>query len=217
MGDFAHAQDEDCLTLTIWTPAADAGGAPRAWSGCMAAPGAVARDRSRGTTARMLARDQGVVVVGVNYRLGALGYLHCPGISPGNLGTMDQVAALRWVRDHIAAFGGDPVRVTVGGQSAGAATIGRLIADPAARPLFRRAIMQSGGFGRAPLHRAEAAEIGARIRPPARDRPRRFGRARRPCARSRPHACSKRKARWRGRVRVRRHHAAVHAAGRCDR
>jgi para-nitrobenzyl esterase len=159
MGDFARPQDEDCLTLTIWTPAADAGSRPvlvwlhgGAWS---SGSGSLAwYDGGR------LAREQDIVVVGVNYRLGALGYLHVPGISPGNLGTMDQVAALRWVRDHIAAFGGDPARVTVGGQSAGAASIGRMIADPAARPLFRAAILQSGGFGRPPLSRDEAAEIG---------------------------------------------------------
>jgi para-nitrobenzyl esterase len=74
---------------------------------------------------------------------------------------MDQILALGWVRENIAAFGGDPDRVTVAGQSAGAASIGRLITDPDAKKLFRRVILQSGGFGRAPLTREEAAEIGA--------------------------------------------------------
>jgi para-nitrobenzyl esterase len=159
MGDFTAPQHEDCLTLTIWTPGVDAAARPvlvwlhgGAWS---SGAGSLAwYDGGR------LAGEQDVVVVGVNYRLGALGYLHAPGISPGNLGTMDQVLALRWVRDHIAAFGGDPARVTVGGQSAGAASIGRMIADPTARTLFRAAILQSGGFGRPPLSREEAVEIG---------------------------------------------------------
>jgi para-nitrobenzyl esterase len=159
MGDFSRPQAEYCLTLTIWTPAADAARRPvlvwlhgGAWSS-----GAGSLPWYDGG---VLAREQDIVVVGVNYRLGALGYLHLPGISPGNLGTMDQLAALRWVRDHIAGFGGDPDRVTVGGQSAGAASIGRMIADPAARALFRGAILQSGGFGRAPLSRDDAAQIG---------------------------------------------------------
>ncbi len=159
MGDFSAPQDEDCLSLTIWTPGADTsaravlvwlhGGAWSSGAGSLAW-----YDGGR------LAAEQGIVVVGVNYRLGALGYLHVPGISPGNLGTLDQMAALGWVRDNIAAFGGDAKRVTVGGQSAGAASIGRLIADPQARPLFGRAILQSGGFGRPPLTAAYATRIG---------------------------------------------------------
>jgi para-nitrobenzyl esterase len=160
MGDFSAPHDENCLTLTIFTPGIDDSARPvmvflhgGAWS---SGAGSLAwYDGSH------LARDENIVVVGVNYRLGALGYLHVPGISPGNLGTTDQILALGWVRENIAAFGGDPDCVTVAGQSAGAASIGRLIADPGARQLFRRVILQSGGFGRAPLTRDEAAEIGA--------------------------------------------------------
>jgi para-nitrobenzyl esterase len=162
MGDFTAAQDEDCLTLTIWTPGADARRRPvmvwlhgGAWS---SGAGSLAW-----YDGGALARAHDIVVVGVNYRLGALGYLVCPGISPGNLGTQDQVAALQWVRDHIGAFGGDRDCVTVAGQSAGAATIGRMIVDPASRALFRRAIVQSGGFGRPPLDREQAGEIGAQF------------------------------------------------------
>lgn len=89
------------------------------------------------------ARD-GVVLVSVNYRLGAEGFLRLPG-GEANLGLRDQIAALTWVRDTIAAFGGDPGRVTVFGESAGAMSIGTLLAMPAAEGLFHRAILQSGG------------------------------------------------------------------------
>ena len=160
MGDFTRPQSEDCLTLTIATPAADsAGRAVMVWlHGGAWSSGAGSLDWYDGST---LARDQDIVVVGVNYRLGALGYLHLPGISPGNLGTLDQIAALHWIHANIANYGGDPARITIAGQSAGAASIGHMITDPAVRPLFRRAILQSGSFGRPPPSRAQAAEIGA--------------------------------------------------------
>ena len=80
-----------------------------------------------------------LVAVSINYRLGALGFLCLPGVSDGNLGLLDQVAALRFVRDNIAAFGGDPDNVTVVGQSAGAASIAILMTMPqAARPVPTR-------------------------------------------------------------------------------
>jgi para-nitrobenzyl esterase len=147
MGDFERPHDEDCLTLTICTPAADAKARPvLVWlHGGAWISGAGSLDWYDGAH---LARDGDVVVVGVNYRLGALGWLHRPGIVDVEPGTSDMIAALNWVRDHIAAFGGDPRCVTVMGQSAGATSIGRLLTLPEARPLFHRAIMQSGGFGR---------------------------------------------------------------------
>jgi para-nitrobenzyl esterase len=159
MGDFTAEQSEDCLTLTIWTPGLDVARPVMMWlHGGAWSSGAGSLAWYDGA---LLAREQGIVVVGVNYRLGALGYLHAEGISPGNLGTMDQVAALRWVHGNISAFGGDAGQVTLVGQSAGAASIGLLIGDATARPMFHRAILQSGGFGRAPLRRSEAAAIGA--------------------------------------------------------
>lgn len=162
MGDFRLPMDEDCLTLTIWTPAPDAARRPvlvwlhgGAWVSGAASLGWY--DGAR------LAREGDMVVVGVNYRLGPLGYLKHPALPADDLGTLDQIEALRWVAANIAAFGGDAGCVTLMGQSAGAASIGRLIADPRARPLFHRAILQSGGFGRDPLAAAEAQEMHAAI------------------------------------------------------
>jgi para-nitrobenzyl esterase len=135
------------LTLTICTPAPDAKARPVVvWlhgGGWMT--GSSSDDRYDGAR---LAREGELVFVGVNYRLGALGWLHRPGIVDAEAGTSDQIMALRWVRDHIAAFGGDPGRVTVMGQSAGAGSIARMLMLPEARGLFRRVIMQSGGLGR---------------------------------------------------------------------
>src|SRR5262249_57809328 len=87
-----------------------------------------------------------IVVVSINYRLGALGFLCLPGVSDGNLGLLDQVAALRFVRDNITTFGGDPDNVTVVGQSAGAASIPILMTMPAARRLVRPAGLHSTAF-----------------------------------------------------------------------
>lgn len=85
----------------------------------------------------------GVVEVTVNYRLGALGFLHVPG-RPDNRGLLDQIAALEWVRDNIASFGGDPTRVTFAGRSAGGFSIAAVMSMPAAHGLFARAMPQSG-------------------------------------------------------------------------
>ena len=101
------------------------------------------------TDGRGLAAAGDVVVVTVNHRLNALGYLYLARLDPafpdsGNAGQLDLVLALQWVRDNIAAFGGDPARVTLIGQSGGGAKIATLMAMPAARGLFRRAITMSG-------------------------------------------------------------------------
>jgi para-nitrobenzyl esterase len=157
MGDFVRPQDEDCLTLTICTPAPDRRARPvLVWlHGGAWISGAGSLDWYDGSR---LAREGDLVFVGVNYRLGALGWLHRPGIVDVEGGTSDMIAALEWVRDHIAAFGGDAARVTVMGQSAGATSIGRLLTLPDARDLFRRVIMQSSGFGRGALTSAVATE-----------------------------------------------------------
>ena len=135
----ARDGDDDWLTVNVWSPdlAGDlpvmvwihGGGYVYGWSGDPLFDGAT------------LARD-GVVVVTFNYRLSAEGFGHFPG-APANRGLLDQVAALRWVQENISAFGGDPGRVTVFGESAGAGCIAALMAMPSAAGLFRRAIAQS--------------------------------------------------------------------------
>ena len=130
---------EDCLNLNIWTPDPAAVGLPViVWitGGSFQFGAAGWYDGSR------FARD-GVVLVSINYRPGSEGFLHLRDAVP-NRGLLDQVAALEWVRDTIRVFGGDPDNVTVCGESAGAMSIGMLLAMPAARGLFRRAILESG-------------------------------------------------------------------------
>jgi para-nitrobenzyl esterase len=162
MGDFERPQSEDCLTLTIWTPAADAGKRPvLVWiHGGAFGSGAGSLPWYSG---ERFAANGDVVAVSINYRLGALGFLCLPGVSSGNLGLLDQVAALRFVRDNIAAFGGDPDNVTVVGQSAGASSIAMLMTMPAAGGLFRRAILQSTPFGRMTRTLDDAHQIGQRL------------------------------------------------------
>jgi para-nitrobenzyl esterase len=131
---------EDFLNLNVWTPD-PAGRLPvMVWlHGGAFANGSGSVPGYDGTR---FARD-GVVLVTVNYRLGADGFGRFDG-TPANLGLLDQIAALHWVRDNIAAFGGDPDQVTLFGESAGAMSIGALLAVPNAAGLFHRAILQSG-------------------------------------------------------------------------
>ncbi|MTD57073.1 carboxylesterase/lipase family protein [Amycolatopsis pithecellobii] len=151
------AQGEDCLNLTIVTPATAGKRPVLVWiPGGAYVTGAGSLDIYDG---QRLAVEGDVVVVGVNYRLGALGYLKLAGVSPGNLGLLDQLAALRWVRDNIAAFGGDPDQVTVFGQSAGAHSIACLMAMPGADGLFRRAILQSAPMAMKIAKPARAARV----------------------------------------------------------
>lgn len=162
MGDFERPQSEDCLTLTVWTPVADAKKRPvLVWiHGGAFSSGAGSLPWYSG---ERLAAHGDVVVVSINYRLGALGFMCLPGVSDGNLGLLDQVAALRFVRDNIAAFGGDPDNVTVVGQSAGAASIAIIMTMPHAGGLFRRAILQSTPFGRPARTLEDSHRIGRRL------------------------------------------------------
>ncbi|WP_327587555.1 carboxylesterase family protein [Nonomuraea sp. NBC_00507] len=136
---------EDFLTVNVWTPGA--GGARLPVMVFVHGGGFVAGStRSEIYDGAAFARD-GVVLVTLNYRLGIAGFLHLPG-APANRGLLDVIAALRWVRENIAAFGGDPDHVTLFGQSAGATIVGAVLTAPEAEGLFRRAITQSGsGLG----------------------------------------------------------------------
>ncbi|MEU5561995.1 carboxylesterase family protein [Micromonospora musae] len=156
------AQSEDCLNLTIVTPAADSARRPvLVWlHGGSYRSGAGSWDRYR--TDRLV-REGDVVVVSVNYRLGALGYLRAPGVSPGNLGLLDQIEALRWVRDNAADLGGDPENVTVVGQSSGAHSVACLLGVAQARPLLRRAVLQSPPLGLGLGNPALAARVAERF------------------------------------------------------
>jgi para-nitrobenzyl esterase len=154
MGDFDRPQSEDCLTLTIATPGTDGARPVIVWlHGGAYMTGAGSLDWYDGAT---LARDRNVVVVGVNYRLGALGFLAHPAIGGGNYALFDMAAALAWVRDNISRFGGDPARVTVMGQSAGAHAIMCLLTMPDPGKLFRHAILMSAPPSLVPLQPAAA-------------------------------------------------------------
>lgn len=161
MGIAPFAQSEDCLTMTVWTPAADTGRRPvMLWfhGGAYQSGGAHQVFYDGGN----LARAGDMVVVGVGYRLGALGYLYLPeAAAPANRGLLDQMQALRWVAENIAAFGGDPTCITVAGQSAGGGSVLALLADPASRALIARAIPQSPSTGCLSVERASA--IAARF------------------------------------------------------
>jgi para-nitrobenzyl esterase len=144
--------NEDCLYLNVWTPTtSEAAKLPvMVWIyGGGFAAGAGSEPRQDGEN---LAR-KGVVVVNLNYRLGVFGFLAHPDLAKesghnasGNYGLMDQLAALQWVRNNIAAFGGDPENVTIFGESAGSFSVSALMASPLAQGLFQRAIGESGAF-----------------------------------------------------------------------
>ncbi len=148
--DRDEAMGEDCLVLNVWTPTLDRGrklpvmvwlhgGGFTSGSG-----GFICYDGTQ------LAKKHEVVVVTVNHRLSALGYLYLAGLgaerfaNSSNVGNLDIIAALEWVRDNIATFGADPGNVTIFGQSGGGGKVSSLMAMPAAHGLFKRAIVQSG-------------------------------------------------------------------------
>ncbi|MGV0991591.1 MAG: carboxylesterase/lipase family protein [Mycobacterium sp.] len=162
--DYGLPTSEDCLNLTVWTPD---GAAPDARRPVMVwiHGGGFLNGSSDLYNARLLASRGDIVVVTINYRLGALGFLAhpalaAPGVDPGNYGLADQQAALRWVRDNIAAFGGDPAKVTIAGESAGAMSVCDHLVAPESAGLFRAAIMQSGPCqGQADLTAAERISV----------------------------------------------------------
>jgi para-nitrobenzyl esterase len=174
---FRSEMSEDCLYLNVWTPAKT--GKERLpvlvyfyGGGFVAGAGDEPRYDGESTAAK------GVVVVTMNYRLGVFGFLAHPELTKesahkasGNYALLDQTAALRWVRDNIAAFGGDPKRVTIAGESAGSVSVSAQMASPLSKDLIAGAIGESGSIlgtlGAVPLSQAEAAgtkfaaELGA--------------------------------------------------------
>lgn len=137
-------QGDDYLTLDIWQPHSPGERMPVMVF--IHGGGFVVGSKDAGVQdGRTFARD-GIVYVAINYRMGVDGFLPIPGV-PTNLGLRDMIAALRWVRNEIAAFGGDPDNVTIFGESAGAMAIANLITSPLAKGLFARAIVQSGHGG----------------------------------------------------------------------
>jgi para-nitrobenzyl esterase len=160
---------EDCLYLNVWTAA----GSAKERRPVMVWIHGGALTRGSGSTrtydGESLAR-KGVVVVTINYRLGIFGFLAHPELtteSPrrasGNYGLLDQIAALEWVQKNIAAFGGDPKRVTIFGESAGSWSVNYLMASPRARGLFHRAIGQSGGAFSVLSKLSAAEQAGAKV------------------------------------------------------
>ena len=169
-----NPMDEDCLTLNIFTPAADDGKRPvMLWiHGGAFSTGS---GRLPWYYGHNFARD-GIVVVTTNYRVSAFGFLYLEEHfgeefrDSGTVGTQDQIAALEWVRDNISAFGGDPGNVTIFGESAGGMSVGTLLAAPGAKGLFHKAIPQSGASHSS--HKPETArrvterfcaEVGVRL------------------------------------------------------
>lgn len=139
---------EDCLSLNVWAPTAAKKLPVMVWihGGALLGGGSSEPLYDGAKLAK-----QGIVFVSINYRLGLLGYFAHPALSAespqtlsGNYGLLDQIEALRWVRDNIAAFGGDPNQVTIAGESAGGLSAIALMTSPQAKGLFRRAIVQSG-------------------------------------------------------------------------
>jgi para-nitrobenzyl esterase len=167
MGQKQPPYSEDSLYLNVWTPGCDDARRPvMVWiHGGAFVWGAGDTPWYDGTK---FALHGDVVVVTINYRLNAFGFLHLADLfgerfaGSGNAGILDQVAALEWVRDCISAFGGDPDRVTIFGESAGGGSVGTLLGTPAARGLFRGAIPQSGAASWV-ASREQATDVAAKL------------------------------------------------------
>jgi para-nitrobenzyl esterase len=158
---------EDCLTLNVWTPTSARNAPVFFWIYGGALSSGASRDPMY--DGKRLA-ERGVVVVSINYRLGVLGWLAHPELSAesaqgisGNYGLLDQIRALTWVKENVAAFGGDPANVTIAGESAGALSVMYLMASPPARGLFAKGIAESAYMISTPalktaVHGAPSAE-----------------------------------------------------------
>lgn len=158
---------EDCLTINVWTPRPDAGARLPVMVWIHGGAFVIGSGGQKLFDGAALAR-RGVVVVSFNYRLGALGFFSHPALDaveangPVNFGLLDEIAALRWVRDNIATFGGDAANVTIFGESAGGVSVLALFTSPLARGLFARGIAQSP-YGIPSHSRAKASAVGVQV------------------------------------------------------
>jgi para-nitrobenzyl esterase len=140
---------ENCLYLNVYTPALDHGHRPVVvW----VHGGSMTNGSGSGMNGHAFADKDGIVTITINYRLGALGFLYlgdlgAPYKESGNLGLLDVLAALNWIHANIEAFGGDPSKVTVMGESAGAKLLSAVMVSPASKGLYQQAILESGGHG----------------------------------------------------------------------
>ncbi len=163
---FTRPQSEDCLYLNVWVPQGEQGKRLPVMVWIHGGAFIMGSGAWPCYSGRALAQ-QGVIVVTLNYRLGRFGFFAHPALSHeshgeplGNYGLLDQIAALHWVRRNIAAFGGDPHRVTVFGESAGATSVNALLISPLADGLFDQAISESSGAGRDLPTMSEAESAG---------------------------------------------------------
>jgi para-nitrobenzyl esterase len=156
-----HRMDEDCLTLNVYTGTLDGPRPVMVW--IHGGGFATGSSRLPWYSGHNFVRD-GVVVVTVNYRLNGFGFLALDAhfgnefADSGSVGILDQIAALRWVQENIASFGGDPSNVTIFGESAGGGSVGTLLASPGSKGLFHKAIPQSGAS-----HWSHSPDIAARV------------------------------------------------------
>ncbi|MGE5293126.1 MAG: carboxylesterase/lipase family protein [Micromonosporaceae bacterium] len=159
-----RADTEDCLYLNVYAPTVIRAG-KRLPVLFMIHGGRLVNGAGDQHDGSLIAQDEQVVVVSFNYRVGPLGFLSVPGLTAsadgasGNFGLLDQEAALRWVNRNIAAFGGDPGKVTIAGESSGGWSVCALLASPPAKGLFSGAIMQSGSCASQPLAAAQASAL----------------------------------------------------------
>ena len=152
--------EPDCLTMNIWTPSSDQGKRPvMVWIH----GGGLRSHNARPYNGLFLAKRGNVVVVTFNYRLNALGFSFIPGIVTAPLGILDQIIALKWVRDNIENFGGDAENVTIFGESAGGWSVSTLLVISEAKGLFHRAIAQSGACNPASFRGSEGKDLSERV------------------------------------------------------
>ena len=150
--ELSKSSSEDCLFLNVWKPSNAAPGAKLPVMVWIHGGGFVAGSGAQPNFTGASFTTKGVLLVTINYRLGRLGFFAFPSLSEehpkeptGNFGYMDQIAALKWVKQNIAAFGGNPDNITIFGQSAGGVSVQSLLTIPAAKGLFHKAIIESGG------------------------------------------------------------------------